>query len=80
MCIFRLSRGSLFQKSPGHPPTDFVRTLLKGGEIQILDLVTRTKDLAGNLAEDFIQTSIRDGVARGAKHGKSSVTASNCPD
>jgi hypothetical protein len=81
MCVLRLLRGGLFEKPASDASADLVGTSFDGGEVEVLDRVIGTKDLARDLAEDFIETSIRDRVIRGrAKHGESSLTTLNCPD
>jgi len=81
MCVLGLLRGGLFEEPAGHASADLVGTPFDGGEVEVFDLVVGTKDLARDLAKDFIETSIRNGVIRGlAKHGESSLTTPNCPD
>ena len=62
MCVLGLLGGGLFEEPAGDASADLVGTPFDGGEVEIFDLVVGTKDLARDLAKNFIETSIRDRV------------------
>lgn len=63
--VLRLLGGGLFEESPSDAAAHLMRTPFDRGEVEVLDLVVGTKDLAGNLPEDFIKPSLGDGVVGG---------------